>query len=135
MNKEGVSTMLHEEVLYYILIAIFLFGMAIYLSGFRNNAALWEEVYAKEISRIIDSSAPGTVVSLDVTRGLRVGLKNGVDLNQAFVFDNVNKKVIVHLRSSGKSSFYYLTNKTVINWHTQPISGGIDKDQLIFTVT
>ena len=134
MEKKGASTVLNEEIMYYIFLGIFLAGMIVALSGLRNNAVLWEEVYAKELARIIDHSQSGTEVKLDVTRGVAIALKNGRALNEAFVFDNIQNKVIVHLRSSGGSSFNYLTNKTIVDWHTERNSGGIDKDQLIFTV-
>lgn len=136
MDKKGdIDSVLSREIIYYILLALF-FGVLLYfVLAYHHGAAALEEVYAKELERIIDSSEAGTDVSLDVTPATKAAYYSGKkSVNDIFKFDNANKEIIVSLRNSHATRFYFLKNVTVVNWHIETVSEDLDTNRLVFSI-
>ncbi|MCH7567873.1 MAG: hypothetical protein IIA87_00455 [Nanoarchaeota archaeon] len=139
MNKRGESAgdnILFNNLIYMILFILFFLGMFYYVLGFQNGAALLEDFYAKEISRMINAAELGTEteVSLDVTKATEIAFKKGVRRSDIFNFDNVNNKVIVSLRLNGGTSFNFFNDVDVVDWDIKLVSGGIETNRLYFKI-
>ncbi len=136
MDRKGVvDTPAMRELLYFILLAAFFITYFVTVGAYKRGDAGLEDVYAKEISRIIDSVPSGTKVTIDVTPAVTLAFSSGkARANEIFIFDNLNKEIIVSLKEGQGSRFSFLRNVTVVDSHVELISGGIDSHKLVFTV-
>lgn len=119
MNKRGQESGMHEsqiwsEILYLLILAVFVFIVLGAISQQKSNAGFWEDFYAKEIARIVDYSSAGTEIELNVHRATEIALKNGVSFSEVFDFDNKNNEIIVKLSSDRKTNFYWFSDVDVV---------------------
>jgi len=115
LNRKGAaSDVLKLQVVFLILFVVF-FGLMIYYVGaYQDGVILWEDFYAKEVSRLINNAEPGTEFSLDITNIAAIGAKNGRDtISDIFAFDNKNKLVIVSLEAGKGSRFPFYNDVDV----------------------
>ena len=115
LNKRaGIGDIVMDNVIYLILLIMFFVGMLAFVNSKMNGAAVWEDYYAKEIVKIIDSSKPGDEIILDVHKATEVAKANKIaDFEQIFHFYNNASEVCVKL-SAGRSSCYsYFNNVNV----------------------
>ena len=138
MNRKGTfSNQLTWNIAYLILFILFFSGMLFFVLRYQNGAAIWEEFYAVEIAKIIDTAEPGQEVYLDVSEGTNIALKSGMlreDLNEIIKIDNINNKVIVKLRPNFGTVYRYFSDVDVIDWKIEQVSGQIDKNRFTFRV-
>lgn len=135
-NKRGsFRNQLSNNILYLIFFLLFFVMMLYFVLRFQNGVALWEEFYASEIARVINSAEPGSEVYLDVTFATGLAFKSGTrDFNRIFSFDNVNNKVIVRLKPNSGTSYEFFSDVDVADWRVEEVSGDIDTNRLIFYV-
>ena len=92
-NKKGegdFGDLLQENVIYLLLLAMFVFLVFFAVSGFRNGAATWEDYYTKELTKVIDMSQAGDEIEIDVQKATEIAKKNGVrSFSEIFNFDNL----------------------------------------------
>ena len=69
-----------------------------------NGAAVYEEIYAKQIALAIDKSKPGTQIVINVDKGLQIADKNKQPRGEIFKIDSDKSRVIVSL-SEGKGGY------------------------------
>ena len=121
MNKKAEATELWGIITYLLFIAVFLSIMYYYVASYKNGAAVWEDFYAKEISKVLNSAKPGDQISLDVDMAGNIARKNKIfDSKINFNFDNVKKEVCVKLNSGRKSCYSYFNDVEVIGWTVDP---------------
>lgn len=122
-----------EWTLAYILVTlVFFVGMWYFVSAQQDNVSYWEDYYAKQIALLLDGSGVGMEYYIDVTHATEIGLKNGKNKDEIFSFDNVNKKVIVSLKTGSATEFSYFSNIDVKDSEVLLVSGGVDVNQLHF---
>ena len=111
--------------------------MMTWLIGFSDNAAFWEEFYAKEIVRIIDSADPGQEVFLDMTKATALAVSEGVSKSEIVIFDNVQNRVRVKLTNDGGTHFAFFNDVDIVNWRLEIPSPGTtpNTNRLYFEVT
>ncbi len=138
MNRRGVldEDILSWEVAYLVLFVIFFIGMFYYVTSFQQGAAYWEDFYAKEFSRIVNTASPGDIILLDVTKATKIAHKTGkVDPQHSlFLVDNVNKRISVSLSPGSVSSYAYFSNVTIIEPRIEQVSGGTETNRLSFKI-
>ena len=138
MNRKGTfNNQLTWNIAYLILFILFFSGMLFFVLRYQNGAAIWEEFYAVEIAKIIDTAEPGQEVYLDVSEGTNIALKSGMlreDLNEIIKIDNINNKVIVKLHPNFGTVYRYFSDVDVIDWKIEQVSGQIDKNRFTFRV-
>ena len=123
MNKRAVlSNTLISTVVGIIAIATVVAGISIFLVSQKNAAAVWEDYYAKEISRVINLALPGDEISLDVTKAFGIATKSQVrSQSEIFTFDNPNNEVCVKLAPSRKTCYPFFNDVDVINYEILPV--------------
>ena len=135
MNKKAVGIdFLGWNFIYIVLEIIFFMLMLYWVVGFQDGAALWEDFYAKEITRLINTAEPGQEVSLDVSPATRIAFSNGVGKSDLFNFNNVNNFVTVKLTPRGGSSFSFFNDIDIVDWDVRLVSGGAETNRLYFRI-
>jgi len=137
LNKKGDAgeSPLWTNVIYLFLVLIFIIPLVGFINAQKDAAATWEDFYAKEIARMINSAEPGTEVFLDVTRAVGIASGRGqLDSGKIIDFDNVNNEVRVSLRLDGGTSYGFLNDVDIVEWEVIPASGGIDTFRLRFDI-
>lgn len=119
MNKKGkIGDILMDNIIYLVLVIIFFSGMMAFVYSKMNGASVWEDFYAKEAAKVIDSAQAGDIVMLDVQQASDIAKKNGVaDFEQMFQFDKAKNEVCVQLSRGGKSCYNYFTNVDIVKVH------------------
>jgi len=131
MNKKAQSDVLMNNVVYLILLAIFVVGMFAFIWQQSNGAAVWEDYYVKEIVKVIDLSKPGDQVTIDVQKATEIAKKNEVGFSEIFKFDNANNEVCVKLSQGRATCFSYFNDEDVI---FEDIELGVPVNILKFSV-
>ncbi len=120
MNRKAEADFgdyLRENLAYLLLLVIFSIGMFLFVGHERNSAAVWEDYYAKELVRIIDSSQAGDVVSLDVLKATEIAQKNQISsFSEIFLFDNVEHEVCVHLYPERSTCYSFFNSVDVVDY-------------------
>src|SRR3990167_9089783 len=62
-NKKGLDLM-HSTIIFIVLNLIFFLAMFAFVARTGSNAAIYEQIYAKEIALAIDQARPGTTISI-----------------------------------------------------------------------
>jgi hypothetical protein len=113
MNKRGTEGVLMSNVIYLILFLIAIIPVGVFAYGQKDGAANWEDIYAKEIARVINE------VVLDVTIAAGIAFDRGIEINEIFNFDNVDNRVSVSLRSNAGTSFGFFNDVDVVEWKVE----------------
>lgn len=109
-DKRGVN-LVYGTVIFIILNLMFFIAMFLVVSRIENEAALYEQAYAKEIALLIDSAEPGTFISLNVDDFNEFIEKKLVSEGQ-IVLININK-VNIKLSNGAGYSFIYFSDYDV----------------------
>lgn len=137
MNKKGdlSDSVMMNYAMHLILLVIFTIIMFYFVIGYQEGAFGLEDIYAKEIVRIIDSAEPGSQVFIDVTEITAIAFKSGKSPSEIFAFDNVNNRVTVNLKSGG-TSFRYFNEVDIVDVDLElPSPGaGTETNRLTFRV-
>ena len=116
MNKQGQARNILTKYLAYFLFGVVVFGGMLYwIYGFQDGAARWEDYYAKEIVRVIDSGSAGEEAYLNVAPAVAIGVKNHVLMSDMFIANNLDNSILVKLSAKTGSKFYYFNNLSVVD--------------------
>lgn len=102
-NKRG--TLLEENVVFIILNIVFLSMMISFIYLQSSSIHLEEEINAKKIALIIESSKPGTEIKINFKDFFQKAGENGISKENSIEIDN-DKNLII-FRGSQKSFFDY----------------------------
>ena len=108
--------------------ACYLFiGSLYYVWGLQDGAALWEDVYAKEIVRIIERAQTPEEVALDVHLLTELAQKSGKSLKEVVRFDNDKHLVTVSTKPYGGTSYGYFHDVKIIDdWIELPSAESVN---------
>ena len=120
----------------YIIIGVFFFGIVFYCTWTHaGGVALWEDFYAKEIVRIINSASADDEIYLDVTPATSIAFDRGLVPNEIVTFDNERHAVTVRLTPSGGTTFSYFNSVSVAPGYLIELpSGSATTNRLHFVV-
>ena len=135
MNKLGLFNLTFKEIIPLILIAFAAALIFAVIWQHTNNASNWQDYYAKELVRIIDSSKPGDNVSMDVQKGTEIAKTSGLDLlnDKLFDFNSMNHEVCVKLGKGSPTCYSYFNDVTILT-SAQPIEFGMPTNTLHFNL-
>jgi hypothetical protein len=129
------SSILMSNVIYMIFIAIFISLLFLSISKLKNNTEYWESFYAKEIAKIIDSSKPGDLITIDVQTASRVAKKNGLASVRDIVrFDSKNHEVIVQLSDKKETRFAYFSDYKILDYKIELGKSNSGGNLLVFQI-
>jgi hypothetical protein len=110
-KKRG--TILLENIIFIILNLLFISILILFIYLKSENAAVLEEVYAKQIALIIDSAKPGMIINLDMEKAIETAKKElGEDRIKEIVSID-NNIVTVKLREKGGYEYSFFNNVDV----------------------
>lgn len=119
MDKKGAANEQIISVLVFVFILIiFSTGMYLYVQKQKDGAGAWEDYYAKEISKTINSMKNGDEFVMDVHRATIVAGKNGFNVDKIFLFDGENGEICVKL-GIGRKSCFYVFNKINVKFEME----------------
>ena len=109
------------SVIFIILNLVLAGAVVFFVRNSAGNAQVWEEIYAKQISSLIDRAEPGTTILLNVEEGAKIfadkrfgdKLENVLDrpeLNELIRIDNEENSVLVMLGEKGGHKSYYFSD-------------------------
>ncbi len=115
-KKGGMNELVMNNIIYLIFIALFVISLGAFVFNQVDGAAVWEDYYAKEITKVINLASPGDEIVLDVHRGTEIGRGNGVEsFNDMFRIDNGDNEVCVRLSSTRRTCYNYF-NDVDVEW-------------------
>lgn len=99
VRKRG--TILVENIIFIVLNVLFIAILILFISLRSGNAAVLEEVYAKQIALAIDSAKPGMIINLNMQEGIERA-KNELGEDNINEIVSINNNVVrVKLREQG----------------------------------
>lgn len=102
-NKKGLDLM-HSTIIFIVLNLIFFLAMFAFVARTGSNAALYEQMYAKEIVLAIDQARPGTTISINVENSRELFEKN---LAESVKISNGEVKISLKKGAKGYSVKYF----------------------------
>src|SRR3989344_1220414 len=115
MNKKA-SDIVMQNVLYVLIVIIFVAGIFFFVQNQQNGASIWEKYYAKEISRVINFAQSGDNITLDIHKATEIAQKNKLSsFSEIFQFDNLNNEICVKLSLGRKTCYSYFNNVDITN--------------------
>lgn len=109
-NRNGMSNLM-ENVMYILILGAFIAMIALFLWSRSNSAYIWEDFYAKELARIVNSGSNGDSYRLDVHQGTSIAKRNGLNVQEPsnmFIFNAQKKEICVKLsKGEGKCHPYF----------------------------
>ena len=103
LNKNKKASILTENIIFIILNLIFLTVLIVFLLRQGSGIVVLEQSYAKQLALLIDSSQPGMLIELDMTKAIEVAANNGLEARDII---EINKN-IVKVKLSAKSGYEY----------------------------
>jgi hypothetical protein len=136
MNRRGMGgdNIAAWYVAYFVLLVLFFVGALYYVTWLQDGAALWEDVYAKEIVRVIERAQPQEEVTLDIQVLTELTVAHGGDLRGIVRFDNVLHTVSVSTRPGLGTTYGYFNDVQVIDDRIET-PGAEGKNVVRFVVT
>lgn len=135
MKKFGESHVFWDNFIYIVFTVLFFIFLFQFVTGYRNGASLWEDLYAKEIATVINRAEPGSEIKLDISRLTSVAAKTGKDLKDVVVINNVDNSVTVSLRNGAGMRYNFFNDVDIIEPRIELSSGGATVNQLILKVS
>ena len=114
MNKKAVNVLM-ENLVFILLVIFFVITMYFVITRAGSQAILFEQVYAKQISLIINKAKPGIEIEMDIYDMNNIARKNKFTGNYINV-DNNENRVNVRL-VQGKGYDYYYFNDVDVVWN------------------
>ncbi len=135
MNKKAeYGEILKNNAVYLILVFIFLATMFGFIWHQMNEAAVWEEFYAEEISKIINLAQPGDNITINAQKATEIAVKNEVrSRSEIFQFNNLENEICVKLSPGKKTCYYYFNNVDIINYKLK--IGIVEENTLNFQIS
>lgn len=115
-NTKG-ETLSFTTVIGVVFVAVITISLMTFIISYRNNGAIWEEWYAKEIARAINLAQPGDEITLDIHKATEIAKNNNLQsYSEIISFDNSAKEVCVKLSAGRKSCYPFFNKVDVVDW-------------------
>ncbi len=116
MNKKAdAGEILKDNVVFLIVLAIIALGTYLVIAQQTNGAAIWEEYYAKEIAKAINSAQSNDEIEINVQQATKIALKNKItDPKEMFNIDNPSNKICVKLSKGRQTCYSYFNDVEAI---------------------
>ncbi len=134
--RGGAGSNLGMWYLAYIILGVLFFSLTFFwVSSYARGAALYEDFFAKEITRVINTGEPGQEVYLDITEASEIAFKNGLAPEDIVTFNNEDHTVTVRLTQRSSTSYSYF-NRVNIREDSgiEILSGSADTNRLHFFI-
>lgn len=123
-----------DNIIHIIIFAMFFAIMFWGISSYSDGSALLEDIYAKEIARVINGAEPGMNFKIDISKIASVAFNNGKNFADIIYVDNVNNEVRVSSRLSSGTAYKFFNDVDVVNFSVETVSGNEEGTRFIFEV-
>src|SRR3989344_6135589 len=113
MNK--MANIVMDNIIHIVIFALFFAIMLWGISSYSDGSALLEDIYAKEIARVINTAEPGMSFKIDISKIAAVAFDNGKKFEDIVYIDNVKNEVIVSSRLSSGTAYKFFNDVDIIN--------------------
>jgi hypothetical protein len=110
MNRRKGGDILPENVIFIVLNVMFITILVIFVFIKTGDAATLEEIYAKQIAMIIDSSKPSMVIHLNMEKAVEKAKKELGEGSQEQIVQINDNIVTVKLRKKGGYSYSFFND-------------------------
>ena len=132
MNKR--ANLVWDNAIYLILVVLFFAGMILFINQQRNGAGVWEDFYAKEISKAVNLAKPGDEIIIDIHKARVSAKKNNVQNFDAIVaFDNANQEVCVKLNLGRQMCQRYFPSFSSMDWKRKTLARQCPQSEKLLT--
>ncbi len=115
-KKASIGKLLTDHAVYITIILAFLVGMFLFINSQMNGAAIWEDYYSKEISKVVNIAQPGDEITIDIHKATEVAKRNDmINFDETFVFHNKDNKICVKLSLGRQTCYKYFNNVDIID--------------------
>lgn len=132
MDKKASIVM--DNIIHIIIFALFFAIMFWGISSYSNGSALLEDIYAKEIARVINAAEPGMSFKMDISKIAAVAYNNGKKFEDIVNVDNVNNEIVVSSRLTTGTAYKFFNDVDIINFRVEAVSGKAESTRFIFDV-
>ena len=118
MNKKAaIGDIIMDNILFLIIVAIFLVFMLYIVLQYQSSAVVWEKFYTGEITKVIDFSIPGDSVCLNVHKATEIAKSNNVlSDSEIFTINNAQKEICTKLSKGQQTCLNYFNDVDTIDW-------------------
>ena len=113
MNRKA-SEILRYNVIYWLLLILFIVPLSIFIWLQMNSAVFWSDFYAKELSRVVNLAQAGDEMSMNIQKLTEIAARGGVPNNDVFTFNNQEKEICVKLSKGRKTCYNYFNDVNVV---------------------
>jgi hypothetical protein len=133
MHKKAIGNLLEGNVIYVILALFFVVAMVVFIWSKSNGANVWQDYYAKEIVKVINSGKPGDYIVINVQQGTKIAARSGLNVYSAtlFNFDSKNNKVCLKLTKGSQTCYSYFNDVAISNISME---WGVPENMLHFSI-
>ncbi|MBM3206700.1 MAG: hypothetical protein FJZ43_03720 [Candidatus Staskawiczbacteria bacterium] len=132
MDKRANIVM--DNLIHIVIFAMF-FGIMFWgIGSYSDGSALIEDIYAKEIVRLINAAEPGMSFKLDVSKLAVVANKNGKKFEETIYVDNVNNELRVSSRLGSGTIYKFFNDVDIVNFRVESVSGNSIATRFLFEV-
>ncbi|MGV8131692.1 MAG: hypothetical protein ACP5N7_06355 [Candidatus Pacearchaeota archaeon] len=123
-----------DNIIHIIIFTMFFAIIFWGVSSYSDGSALLEDIYAKEIARVINTAEPGMSFKIDISKIASVAYGNGKKFEDIVTIDNVQNEVRVSSRLNTGTSYKFFNDVDIINFEVKPVSGKDQETMLFFEV-
>lgn len=128
------ASIVMDNLIHIIIFAMFFSIMFWGISSYSNGSALLEDIYAKEIVRVINTAEPGMSFKIDISKIAAVANKNGKNFADIVYIDNVQNEVRVSSRLNTGTAYKFFNEVDIVNFRVEAVSGDSLGTKFIFEV-
>ncbi len=128
------ASIVMDNIIHIIIFCLFFAIMFWGIGSYSNGSAMLEDIYAKEIARVINTAEPGMSFKMDISKIESVAYKNGKNFADIVDIDNVNNEVIVSSRLTTGTAYKFFNDVDIVNFRVEAVSGNSQDTRFIFEV-
>lgn len=131
---DNKANIVMDNIIHIVIFAIFFSIMFWGISSYSDGSALLEDLYAKEIARVINTAEPGMSFKIDISKIAVIAFNNGKAFSDIIDIDNINNEIRVSSRLTSGTAYKFFNDVDVVNWGVVPVSDKAEGTKFVFEV-
>ena len=131
---DNKANIVMDNIIHIVIFAIFFSIMFWGISSYSDGSALLEDLYAKEIARVINTAEPGMSFKIDISKIAVIAFNNGKAFSDIIDIDNINNEIRVSSRLTSGTAYKFFNDVDVVNWEVVPVSDKAEGTKFVFEV-
>lgn len=131
---DNKANIVMDNIIHIVIFAIFFSIMFWGISSYSDGSALLEDLYAKEIARVINTAEPGMSFKIDISKIAVIAFNNGKAFSDIIDIDNINNEIRVSSRLTSGTAYKFFNDVDVVNWEVVPVSDKAEGTRFVFEV-